>query len=93
MGYDSDTGRYYFRDAARNLYQGPEGAEFGDMIRGLVCFIGPDSIVLTLLAVNDAPIAIPDEVHDEDLEAAPTRVDGYQTLATDDVSLPNSSFM
>lgn len=34
IGYDSDTGRYYFRDRDGTVWQGAEGAQFGEMTRG-----------------------------------------------------------
>jgi len=34
VGYDSDSGRYYFRDREGVLYEGAQGAEFGEMTRG-----------------------------------------------------------
>lgn len=34
VGYDSDSGRYYFRDKSGVLYEGAQGAEFSDMTRG-----------------------------------------------------------
>lgn len=34
VGYDSDTGRYQFRDQDGALWEGPEGAQFGEMKRG-----------------------------------------------------------
>lgn len=34
VGYDSDTGRYYFRDRDGSLWEGPEGAQYGQMTRG-----------------------------------------------------------
>ncbi|KAI0033842.1 hypothetical protein K488DRAFT_46814 [Vararia minispora EC-137] len=33
VGYDADTGRYYFKDKDGSLWEGPEGAQFGDMRR------------------------------------------------------------
>lgn len=97
VGYDSDTGRYYFRDREGILYEGAQGAEFSEMTRGevhrlldryLVYYIFP----LTFRTVSGAPIAITDESSDEDLEAAPTRSDGYQSLATESVSQRQESY-
>lgn len=34
VGYDSDTGKYYFRDSDGSLWEGPEGAQYGEMIKG-----------------------------------------------------------
>jgi hypothetical protein len=36
IGYDADTGRYYFSDADGNYWEGPQGAEFGEMKRGML---------------------------------------------------------
>jgi len=33
VGYDSDRGRYYFRDRKGALYDGEQGSEFGEMTR------------------------------------------------------------
>ncbi|KAG6856763.1 hypothetical protein H0H87_000941 [Tephrocybe sp. NHM501043] len=30
-GYDADTGRYYFTDKDGSVWEGEEGAEFGEM--------------------------------------------------------------
>ncbi|KAF8808206.1 hypothetical protein BYT27DRAFT_7211772 [Phlegmacium glaucopus] len=35
IGYDSDTTRYYFRDQDGSVWQGAEGAEYGEMTRVL----------------------------------------------------------
>jgi len=34
IGYDADSGRYYFRDADGSVWRGAEGVEFGEMVRG-----------------------------------------------------------
>lgn len=34
VGYDSDTGRYYYRGQGGPLWQGPQGAEYGELTRG-----------------------------------------------------------
>jgi len=34
VGYDADSGKYFFRDREGQLWEGPEGAEFGEMTRG-----------------------------------------------------------
>ncbi|KZT02226.1 carbohydrate-binding module family 50 protein [Laetiporus sulphureus 93-53] len=78
VGYDSDTSKYYFRDRDGTLWEGPEGAEYGEMRQ-----------------VSDAPIALDDHDehahNEEDLEAAPTRADGYQPLAVDPDQPPHRS--
>ncbi|KAJ6601024.1 hypothetical protein DFH09DRAFT_900466 [Mycena vulgaris] len=69
IGYDTDTGRYYFRDQAGAVWQGAEGAEFSQMTR-----------VSDGAGANASSSSYPQE---EDIEAAPRRSDGYQALATD----------
>ncbi|KAI6154139.1 carbohydrate-binding module family 50 protein [Pisolithus tinctorius] len=69
IGYDSDTGRYYFRDNDGLLYKGPEGSEFGELVQ------------VSELPVAVAPQV--DDDHD-DLEAAPTQRNGYRQLAIDE---------
>ncbi|KAF9819244.1 hypothetical protein IEO21_02283 [Rhodonia placenta] len=67
VGYDADTAKYYFRDRDGTLWEGPEGAQFGEMRQ-----------------VSNAPIALDDhDEHADDLEAASSRADGYQPLASD----------
>ncbi|CAL1694893.1 unnamed protein product [Somion occarium] len=66
VGYDADTGRYYYRDGAGSLWEGAEGAQYGE-----------------LKQVSDTTTV--DITSDDDLEAAPTRADGYQPLASDDM--------
>ena len=35
VGYDADTGKYYFRDRDGSLWEGQEGAQYGgEMKRG-----------------------------------------------------------
>jgi len=35
IGYDSYTGRYHFRDKDGSIWEGPEGAEYGEMRKGV----------------------------------------------------------
>ena len=35
IGYDADSGRYYFRDSDGTLWRGAEGVEIGEMTRGV----------------------------------------------------------
>lgn len=35
IGYDSDTGRYRFQDKDGSIWEGPEGAEYGEMRKGV----------------------------------------------------------
>jgi hypothetical protein len=34
VGYDADSGKYFFRDKEDHLWEGQEGAQFGEMTRG-----------------------------------------------------------
>lgn len=89
VGYDADTGRYYFRDQDGSLWEGPEGAQFGEMKRGIVDFITSVRLLhlrLSRLAVSGAPAILEHESGNEDIEAAPLRADGYQPIAVDEVS-------
>ncbi|OCH92987.1 hypothetical protein OBBRIDRAFT_772415 [Obba rivulosa] len=76
VGYDADTGKYYFRDQAGTLWEGPEGAQYGELRR----------------ASEAPQVVSQPEVENEndDLEAAPGRADGYQPLATDVDQTPHS---
>ncbi|KAH9885404.1 hypothetical protein C8Q73DRAFT_717709 [Cubamyces lactineus] len=72
VGYDSDTGRYYYRDRDGSLWEGPEGAQYGELRR----VQGAPAV-----AVTD------DHTHDEDEEAEigvpSSRADGYRPLPVD----------
>ncbi|KAF7977020.1 hypothetical protein HWV62_4968 [Athelia sp. TMB] len=74
VGYDADSGRYFFKDSEGQMYQGAEGAEFSEMV-----------------PISGAPIVIGEETSDDDLEAAPSRADGYQSLAPQS-SRPSSAY-
>jgi len=76
VGYDSDTGRFYFRDRNGDTYAGPEGAEFGQMTR---------------MSGSEVLSAPTDEETPDDLERAPAmaRADGYQPLAVDITDYPH----
>ena len=86
VGYDSDTGRYHFQDRDGVVWQGAEGAEFGEMTRGEM-FVGviPSSPQTSFSIVSNADVPLSEEAQEEDLEAAPTRTDGYRRVTTDPV--------
>lgn len=98
VGYDSDTGRYYYRGQGGPLWQGPQGAEYGELTRGeskspptVQSGTLFRSLHLHLCVVSDAPIAIDD--HSSDDEEAEigvhSRSDGYAPLAVDAVCRPS----
>ncbi|KIM35639.1 carbohydrate-binding module family 50 protein [Hebeloma cylindrosporum] len=73
IGYDADSGRYYFRDSDGTLWKGAEGVEFGEMTR-------VNSLPASISVDDD------DAEHRRsvDLEASPrTRNGGYQLLPDD----------
>jgi hypothetical protein len=34
VGYDADSGKYFFRDKEGHIWEGQEGAQFGELTRG-----------------------------------------------------------
>ncbi|KAF8841829.1 carbohydrate-binding module family 50 protein [Paxillus ammoniavirescens] len=86
VGYDSDTGRYYFRDREGLLYKGPEGSEFGELTQGNYLSVVRKARIQLSRIVRELPTSVAAEVDDDndDLEAAPTRGSGYQPLAVDE---------
>ncbi|KAI0714636.1 hypothetical protein C8Q76DRAFT_727536 [Earliella scabrosa] len=68
VGYDSDTGRYYYRDRDGSLWQGSEGAEYGELTR----------VSNAPIAVDDR------SSEDEEAEiGVHSCADGYTPLAVD----------
>ncbi|KAK7464138.1 hypothetical protein VKT23_006301 [Stygiomarasmius scandens] len=69
IGYDSDSGRYIFRDRDGSIWQGQPGAQFSEM---------------TLVSRGSSGSSS-DSHDDDDIEAnsLPTRSDGYQRLPMD----------
>ncbi|CDO77271.1 Carbohydrate-Binding Module Family 50 protein [Trametes cinnabarina] len=70
VGYDSDTGRYYFRDRDGSLWEGPQGAQYGEMKRV------QGAPVLTDDHAHD-------EDEEAEIGVPSSRVDGYTPLAVD----------
>ncbi|KAI9067166.1 carbohydrate-binding module family 50 protein [Trametes sanguinea] len=73
VGYDSDTGRYCFRDRDGSLWEGPEGAEYGEMRR-----VGYAPVVTADHAPQD------DDDEEAEIGVSSSRADGYRPLAVDD---------
>ncbi|KIY51533.1 hypothetical protein FISHEDRAFT_37011 [Fistulina hepatica ATCC 64428] len=70
IGYDADSGRYSFRDRDGSVWEGPQGAEFGEMTR----VSGPEP--------STNPHADAGDVEAGDNTFPPsTRADGYHSLA------------
>ncbi|KAI0801414.1 hypothetical protein C8Q74DRAFT_489984 [Fomes fomentarius] len=68
VGYDSDTGRYYYRGQGGSLWQGPQGAEYGELTR----------VSDAPIAIDDR------SSDDEEAEiGVHSRSDGYAPLAVD----------
>jgi hypothetical protein len=93
IGYDADTSQYIFRDRDGSLWQGPEGSEYGKMIRGWsIFFMTPIVCHLNFWTVGRLPSSVvldDDESRGDDVEAhAPsTQSRGYQLLSADAVSI------
>ena len=54
VGYDSDTGRYHYRGLDGSLWEGPEGAEFGENPQVSIYCLGlfPPPLRLTFLGFH-----------------------------------------
>ncbi|TFK70075.1 hypothetical protein BDN72DRAFT_870467 [Pluteus cervinus] len=70
IGYDADTGKYTFRDRDGSIWEGPEGAEFGEMTR----VSGPPAG-----GSSHEELDVEDDI---EAAQAPTH-NGYAPLATD----------
>lgn len=96
VGYDADTGKYYYKDSAGATWEGAEGAQYGELKQGALYAAntvhGPLMNWVCVIVVGSAPVVV-EQMHeeDEDLEAAGRRADGYQPLAPDAVSVVYSS--
>jgi len=80
VGYDADSGRYYFRDSDGSIWRGGEGVEFGEMTR--VNSLPPSLDTGSSSSNHDDD----DDLHSgrNDLEASPrTRNGGYELLPND----------
>jgi len=77
IGYDADSGRYYFRDSARSIWQGAVGAQFGEMTK-----VNALPASVTLEDTSD------DDQRGDDLEASPRVRNGDYQLLSEDHSQP-----
>ncbi|KAF8204114.1 hypothetical protein BJ912DRAFT_1037410 [Pholiota molesta] len=77
IGYDSESGRYYFRDTDGSVWVGPQGAEFGQMTR-------VNALPPTIEA--EAERSERRGSRNDDLEASPraSRNGGYEELSESD---------
>ncbi|KAF8167270.1 hypothetical protein B0H34DRAFT_681203 [Crassisporium funariophilum] len=74
IGYDADTGRYQFRGGDGSLWQGGQGAEFGEMT--------PVQSLPSSAMVDD------EDNREDDVEASPRTRNGAYELLPDDASRP-----
>ncbi|KAH9917163.1 hypothetical protein B0H21DRAFT_770192 [Amylocystis lapponica] len=72
VGYDADSGTYMFRDRDGTLWEGSEGAQYGELKQVSGTAAAPDES---------------SDHDDDDVEAASRRADGYRPLAVDPVRL------
>ncbi|RPD53613.1 hypothetical protein L226DRAFT_504721 [Lentinus tigrinus ALCF2SS1-7] len=67
VGYDSDTGKYYYRNSDGSLWEGAEGAQYGELNR---------------VSHAPIAIGVQEEPSDEEAEIG-SRADGYTPLPVD----------
>ncbi|TFK84446.1 carbohydrate-binding module family 50 protein [Polyporus arcularius HHB13444] len=72
VGYDADTGKYYYRDGGGSLWEGAEGAQYGELKR----------VSHAPIPTGGAQ----EDPSDEEAEIG-GRADGYRPLAVDDGSV------
>ncbi|KAF8971791.1 hypothetical protein BDZ97DRAFT_1785146 [Flammula alnicola] len=86
IGYDADSGRYYFRDSDGSLWVGPQGAQFGEMTRvnSLPSSIQDEDAAAA--AAGSSEVDRRRRRDDDDVEASPrpTRNGGYELLSESD---------
>ncbi|KAJ3526320.1 hypothetical protein NM688_g8275 [Phlebia brevispora] len=68
VGYDADSGKYYYRDQDGSLWEGESGAQYGEMKK-------VESAPIALDDVHE---------DNGDIEAAGLRADGYQPVAVNE---------
>ncbi|KAI0042266.1 carbohydrate-binding module family 50 protein [Auriscalpium vulgare] len=74
VGYDADTGRYFFRSKDGSLWEGAEGAQYSEMTK---VSDAPAGIV-----------EASDDI--DDVETGPVRADGYTSLSTGTDAVPRT---
>src|SRR5579863_7814682 len=84
VGYDADSGKYFFRDKEGQLWEGQEGEHFGEMTRGTPALSTLCDEFQLRAAVSVAP-ATP-QGDGDDVENGPQGEEGYALLTGDDVS-------
>ncbi|KAI0706016.1 hypothetical protein C8T65DRAFT_652470 [Cerioporus squamosus] len=70
VGYDSDTGKYYYRDGGGSLWEGAEGAQYGELKR------------VSHAPIPTGSDRAQEEPSDEEAEIG-GRADGYRPLPVD----------
>jgi hypothetical protein len=55
VGYDADSGRHYFRDSDGALWEGPEGASYGEMTKGIVILRFTHAVLSEALSITTHP--------------------------------------
>jgi hypothetical protein len=78
VGYDADSGKYLFRDKDGCLWEGQEGARFGEMTRGTHAFksLGKLDKFNVVVQVSDSRTATHNGDED-DMENGSVRASGY----------------
>lgn len=78
VGYDADSGKYLFRDKDGSLWEGQEGARFGEMTRGAHAFkpFGNLDRLNVVVQVSDSRTATHNSDED-DMENGSVRASGH----------------
>lgn len=51
VGYDADTSKYYYRDADGSLWEGPAGAQYGELTQGALLSRSSHHPVIVLIGL------------------------------------------
>jgi hypothetical protein len=89
IGYDADSGCYYFLDSDGSHWRGEPGEQFGEMSKGTSGVTVPNFLNNIVPSVKDPPSSLQadddvDGSHGGDLEASPRRRNGDYELLTDE---------
>ncbi|KAI0249506.1 hypothetical protein BJV78DRAFT_1226617 [Lactifluus subvellereus] len=96
VGYDADSGKYFFRDKDGHLWEGQDGARFGEMTQGMHALSKvPRSFLRNFMTIAVSDAAAATNSDGDDVENGPKRDDGYALISggavTDDAPYPRHS--
>ena len=88
VGYDADSGKYFFRDKEGHIWEGQEGAQFGELTRGThVVSTIPNNLGCPDIAAAVSDVSAVAHGDGDDVENGPRRADGYAPLPGDAVRI------